>query len=381
MNIRKNLLPISTFVKIDVRRLFRDKVAIFFVFLFPLIFLIIFGSVFRGSNGVSFRVAIINEANNEFASKFVDQTFPSEEDKKSTQVKTPFKVDDKITSLEQAKEKMDRGQLDATIILPQGFGDVQEGQGFPSGQAKVLYNQSNESGGRTLSTVMEGIFKDINAGLVPAIVPFSVKTESTATKGLSQFDYTFSGILGFTLLSLGIFGPTTVFPRLKTKGVLRRYNTTTLKVWQYFSGNVISNGIIGLLAAGLMFVAALLVFDLNMRGSYFNLAVIVVFGTVLLFGIGLALGGWAKNENQAAPLAQLVTLPMMFLSGVFFPTFLMPELLQNITKFIPLTPIIDSIRLVITENASLTDLGPQLAIMAAWTVVIYIIAFRVFRWE
>src|SRR5690606_12089901 len=209
----------------------------------------------------------------------------------------------------------------------------------------------------------------------------TVKAESTATAGLTRFDYTFSGILGFTLLSLGIFGPTTVFPRLKQRGVLRRYSTTTLKVWQYFIGNVLSNAFIGLLAATLMFVAALTLFDLNMRGNYLNMLAIIIFGVILLFGIGLAIGGWAKNENQAAPLAQIATLPMMFLSGVFFPTFLMPELLQSITKFIPLTPIIDSIRLIVTENASLLDLGPQLAIIGGWTVIIYIVAFKVFRWE
>ncbi len=71
----------------------------------------------------------------------------------------------------------------------------------------------------------------------------------------------------------------------------------------------------------------------------------------------------------------------MFLSGVFFPVFLMPEILQNITRFIPLTPIIDSIRLVITENASLLDLGPELGIMIGWTIVIYLIAFKLFSWE
>ncbi len=118
-----------------------------------------------------------------------------------------------------------------------------------------------------------------------------------------------------------------------------------------------------------------------MKGSYLSLGLVVLLGTVLLFGIGLALGGWAKNENQAAPLAQLVTLPMMFLSGVFFPTFLMPEFLQKITQFIPLTPVIDCIRLIITEGASLLDLGPQLGIIGVWTVVIYFIAFKVFRWE
>lgn len=383
MNIKKTLLPIATYVRIDVKRLFRDKVAIFFVFFFPLIFLIIFGSIFGGDSDVNFRVAVINQAQNQATDELVNKIFPSEEAKKNNDeaAKSIFKVDEDVTGIDQAKEKMNRGQLDATIIFPAGFGDAKDGQNYPSGEVQVLYDQNNESGGSALASVLEGIFNDINEGLVPSVTPFTVKAESTATKGLTQFDYTFSGILGFTMLSLGIFGPTTVFPRLKQRGVLRRYHTTTLKVWQYFIGNVLSNAFIGFLAAGLMIAIALLFFDLNMRGNYLNLLVIVALGVTLLFGIGLAIGGWAKNENQAAPIAQLATLPMMFLSGVFFPTFLMPEVLQNITKFIPLTPIIDSVRLIITENASLIDLGPQLLVMAAWTVIIYLVAFRVFRWE
>ncbi len=369
--IRKQLLPITTYIPIDVKRLFRDKVGIFFVFLFPLIFLFVFGSIFGGNNNVSFRVGLLNESQSEFAGRFVEQIKENE----------TFNVDDEATSREIANEKMTRGQLDALIVLPEGFGDIEEGNQFPSGEAQVLYNQNNESAGSTLGSIMEGIFKEINAEMVPTVTPFSVRSEPTGEAGLSQFDYTFSGILGFTLLSLGVFGPTSVFPRLKQRGVLRRYSTTTLKVWQYFIGNVISNAFVGLLSAGLMFVAALTIFNLNMRGSYLNMLVIIVLGVILLFGIGLAIGGWAKNENQAAPLAQIATLPMMFLSGVFFPTFLMPELLQNITQFIPLTPIIDSIRLILTENASLLDLGPQLAVILGWTVVIYLVAFRVFRWE
>lgn len=381
--LSKALLPITTYVPIDVKRLFRDKIAIFFVFLFPLIFLFVFGSIFRGDSDVSFRVAVINESSSDFSKQFVTDNFPSEEARKQDEQKAEsvFKVDEEVTSLEEAKEKMNRGQVDATIILPENFGSVAEGAAYPSGEVQVLYDQNSQSAGATLATVLEGIIKDINYGFVQAPTPFTVKAESTDTQGLSQFDYTFTGIMGFTLLSLGVFGPSGVFPRLKQRGVLRRYQLTTLKVWQYFVGNVISNAFIAILSAGTMFLTALTVFDLNMRGNYLNLVVVVVLGVLLLFGIGLAIGGWAKNENQAAPLAQIATLPMMFLSGVFFPTFLMPELLQSITKFIPLTPIIDSIRMIITENASLLDLGPQLTVMAVWTVVIYLIAFRVFRWE
>lgn len=368
-SFQKSWYTISTFVRIDVKRLFRDKVAIFFVFIFPLIFLVIFGSIFNGNDGVSFRVALINQSSSEFSGQFVNQL-------KENQV---FDVKTGITTIDDAKEQMNRGQIDATIVLPSDFGAV-SGE-MPAGKAQILYDQSNEQAGTALASVMDGIFLNINSQLVPTKQPFSVEAVSTATKGLTRFDYTFAGILGFTLLSLGVFGPTTVFPRMKQRGVLRRYHTTPIKVWEYFTGNVISNGIVGIIAVAFMFTAAVLFFDLNMRGSYLNLLLVIILGSTMLFGIGLALGGWAKNENQAAPLAQLVALPMMFLSGVFFPTFLMPELLQSVTKYIPLTPIIESARLVITEGASLADISSQLTIMLIWTVVIYAIAFRIFRWE
>lgn len=370
-NLRKTLLFLTTYVRIDVKRLFRDKVAIFFVFVFPLIFLLVFGTIFGGDNEVSFKVAMLNESKSDFARQFVES---SKDDK-------ILKVDQKITTLDQARQKMDRGQLDAAIMLPPEFGTVTNGK-YPTGEAKILYNQNNESSASTLNSVLESVFKEINSGFVKnEAPPFTVRTESTAKAGLSRFDYTFSGLLGFTLLSLGVFGPATVFPRLKQRGVLRRYQTTPLKVWQYFIGNVISNATIGLLAVAVMFVTALLFFDLNMRGDYLSFAAMTTLGVTMLFGIGLSIGGWAKNENQAAPLAQLVTFPMMFLSGVFFPTFLMPEFLQNITRFIPLTPVIDGIRLVVTEGKTFFDLGPQIAIVLGWTILVYILAFKVFRWE
>lgn len=369
-SMKKALLPVITFARIDIKRLFRDKVAIFFVFIFPLVFLVIFGNIFGGNNETSFRVGLINQSSSDFAKGFVEQ---ANQDK-------VFDIDKEVSTVDQAKEKMNRGQLDATIVLPENFGEVSDQQ-FPSGEAKILYDQNNQTAGQTLNSIMEGIFKEINQNITNAPEPFKVVSESTATKGLTPFDYVFSGLLGFTLLSLGIFGPTQVFPRLKQRGVLRRYKSTPLSVWQYFSGNLISNATVGLLAIATMFILAFLVFDLQMRGNYLNLAVVVVLGTVMLYGIGLSIGGWAKNENQAAPLSQLVALPMMFLSGVFFPTFLMPDVLQSITQFIPLTPFVDSARFIITEGKSLLDLGPQLAIMGGWLVVIYAIAFRVFRWE
>lgn len=370
--LRKQFLPITTFVPTDVRRLFRDKVGIFFVFIFPLIFLLVFGTIFGSNDDISVKVALLNQSETEYAAAV------------ETQLKDGdvFDVDETITSLDSANEKMSRSELSATIILPEEFGTVPDGGKHPTGQARLVYDPSNESAIQVVVSILESYFAEMNAQLVtPTEEPFTVTPESTAPAGLTRFDYVFSGLLGFTVLSLGIFGPTTVFPRLKQRGVLRRYQATPIKVWQYFVANVLSNAFVGILAVAFMFLTSLIVFDLNMRGNLLNLAIIIILGVTLLFGIGLAIGGWAKNENQAAPLSQIVVLPMMFLSGVFFPTFLMPEWLQSITQYIPLTPVVDSIRLIITENASLLDLGPQLAIIGGWTIAIYIIAFKVFRWE
>jgi ABC-2 type transport system permease protein len=130
-----------------------------------------------------------------------------------------------------------------------------------------------------------------------------------------------------------------------------------------------------------MFIVALSFFKLEVVGNIFLLIGFLIFAIIQILGIGLAIGGWASNERQAAPLSNIITFPMMFLSGTFFPRFLMPEWLQNVTAYLPLTPVIDGIRYIVNEGYGVVQLAPQLGLMAIWTIVIYIIAFRVFRWE
>lgn len=364
---------VFTFALIDIKRTFRDKTGLFFIFVFPLIFLFVFGGIFGGNNDLSFNVALINKADNEFTDQFV----------KNIQKDDLVKIDADATTDSAAEEKLQRGEIDAIIKLPESFGEPSEGESFPSGRAEIVVDQNSQQAGQTLSSVLDGVFTEVNKSITNAPTPFSVELTTAKAPGMTQFDYTFAGLLGFTLLSLGIFGPTSVFPRMKQQGIMRRYHTTTLRVWQFFTANVLSQMFVGVLSVTIMFVVAMTVpmFDLNMRGDYLSLLVIILLGTATMFGIGLAVGGWAKNENQAAPLGNIISFPMMFLSGTFFPRFLMPEWLQNVSALLPLTPINDAIRLIITEGQTIFELGPQLAMTVAWMVVIYVIAFRVFRWE
>lgn len=371
LSLRKQLYTVGVFAKSNTRRFFRDRLALFFTVVFPLIFLFVFGSLNSGSGNVSFNVAIINHSHSQFATDFVKQS-------KDSKI---LKVDDSVTSLDAAKDKMGRSELDATIVLPDNFGAVEAGQTFPSGQAEVIYTENNQTSASALTSVLNAQFKAVNSTLVPTETPFTVKDTQLNERSLSAFDYTFAGLLGFALIGMGIFGPVNVFPELKKMGILRRLSTTPLRVWQYFLATVIGQAAIGMVSFAALFIVAIAVFHLDVVGNWFELIVFLLLGLVTILGIGLALGGWAKNERQAAPLSNIIVFPMMFLSGTFFPRFLMPEWLQHVSAFLPLTPIIDGIRLIATEGKGFMDILPQIGLTAGWLVIIYIIAFRVFRWE
>lgn len=369
--MKKSLYTVLTFTRLNAKRFFRDRLAIFFAIGFPLIFLFIFGSIFNGGTNVSFKVAVINESNSAISQQFVKDAGNS----------SVLKVDVNTTTLDQAKEKMKRSELDAAIVLPSEFGQTKQGAAYPSGQATVFYNQNNEQSGQTLATILQDQFKGLNAQFVEITLPFTVQAKSTQESSLSRFDYTFAGLIGFAIIGLGVFGPASVFPELKKQGILRRLHTTPIRVWEYFVSNVASQGLIGLLAIAIMFVTSVAFFDLNMQGNYITFVFFVLLSIFTIYGIGLALGGWAKNERQAAPLSNLIAFPMIFLSGTFFPRFLMPEWLQTVSNYLPLTPVIDGVRLIVTEGKGVLELGPQIGLLAIWSVVIYFIAFRVFRWE
>jgi ABC-2 type transport system permease protein len=353
-----------------LKRFVRDKVALFFTFLFPLLFLFVFGALFRDSNSVTFDIAFISHSDTKFASEFEDKL-------KKDKV---FKISEKITTLDDAKERMGRGEIDSIVELPKTFGEPNS-QDVPSGKLVVYYDESNPQTGQTVGSVMQQVLGGINKELTGHVDPFSVQQQPTKTTNLSSFDFLLSGMLGFTILSLGIFGLANSLPVEKKAGILRRLRATPLRASQLISAIALEYLLVGLASLAVMFLAGLLVFDFNMRGDYLNLIIFSIFSILLMFGFGLAIGGWAKNENQSAPLSNLVAFPMMFLSGVFFPRFLMPEWLQSITHYLPLSPIVDGLRKIMTEGQTVMQLGPELLIIGGWIVVIYLAAIKLFRWE
>ncbi len=371
MTFKQQIRTVMVFTKLSTKRFFRDSLALFFGIMFPLIFLFVFGSFSSGNGNVSFKVVLINNSHTRFADSFAEQLSHQK----------VFKVDKDATNLSAAKEKISRGQIDGIIVLPPDFGAVKAGQTTPTGSAQLLYNKSNSGTGQALSSVLQQAFNRINARFVTVQLPFTVQPEELHNKSLTTFDYTFAGLLGFSIMGIGVFGPGNVFPELKKQGVLRRLRTTPIHTWQYFTATMFSQAATGIIAIVLQFIVAVTVFHLKVVGNYAEIFLFTVYSIFMILGLGLAIGGWAKNERQAQPLLNIIAFPMLFLSGTFFPRYAMPIWLQHVTNYLPLTPIIDGLRLLTTEGKHLIDLGPQLGIMTIWFVLIYAIAFRIFSWE
>jgi ABC-2 type transport system permease protein len=371
LTVKKKLYTVAVFTKLSTRRFFRDRLALFFGILFPLIFLFVFGALAgKSGSSVTFNVAVVNQSNTALSKQYA----------KEADTSNFLKVDHTITSLSAAKNKMVGGQLDATLVLPSNFGKIGSNN-IPTGQLQVYYTENNVSAGQTLVAVLQSQLQNVSTKYVKISTPLTVASKELNQNSLSEFDYTFSGLLGFSIVGLGIFGPVNVFPELKKQGILRRLHTTPIRVWQYFLATMASQAIIGLISLAVMFVVAVSVFNLKIVGNYFEIILFLIFSIVMILGIGLAIGGWAKNERQAAPLSNIVVFPMLFLSGTFFPRYAMPLWLQHVTTYLPLTPVIDGVRLLATAGDNLVNVGPQLGLMAVWTVVIYAVAFKVFKWE
>lgn len=354
----------------NMKRFWRDKTALFFTFLFPLIFLLIFGTIFNNQS-VSFKVVLINHSETEFAKQFV-----AELQKDSA---SPLKIQKNAPSAEIAKEKMKRSEIDGIIEIPKDFGEI-SATGQPTGVVKVLYQKGSEQAGSTLAAIMTQITNGTNETLGQSKPPLSVESDAVGEQGLTSFDYTFSGMLAFSLMSMGIFGLANRMPSEKQSGAYRRLRAAPFTSGQLIMATAAQFMIITLLSLVMMVVVGLLVFHFNMRGDWVTFGLFAIISSLLTIGFGLLIGSWANNENQSAPLGNLVSFPMMLLSGAFFPMYLFPEWLQQIAVFIPLTPVIEGFRRIMTEHASLVTLAPQLGMMIAWIAIVYVLAVRLFRW-
>ncbi len=371
----------------SIKMYFRNFTAVFFTFIFPIIFLVVFGFI-SSSGSITLDVAYFNNSETELASEFdavfrdavIDGNLSEEENEGRI-----FRIDTEVESEEIAREKLADGDLNATIIVPENFG--QNGEFGPVGQVEVLIDESNVAFGEVTGNVINGILNDFNVRASVAltgqqpITPFSVTTAGVQSDDLDDIDYLVPGIIAFSILSLGVFSITEGFIQLKTDGSLRRLHVTPIKPISFLIAQSLTRLLMTVINVLTMLAIGIFMFGFNLNGDIFNFMLFSVFGIILFLGFGYAIAGWARDSNQAAPISNIIFFPMMFLSGTFFPRESFPDWLQPITDYIPLTYVANGLRDIANNGTTILGLGPELLGVGVWTVVIYFIAIKLFRWE
>jgi ABC-2 type transport system permease protein len=352
----------------SVKMFVRNRLALFFSLFLPLLIMLIFGVLnFEGSTSID--LGIVDEAQSEHSAAF--RAALADADYLEI---TDGGRGDELAALEA-------GDRDFVLVIPDGFTPTLQGEtglvAFAStadpAQAQVGRGLLQQAVGGAIAAA-SGI--PIPTGGFSAPVTF----ESVASRDLGYIDFLVPGIVGMTVMQLGLFGVAFGFVQLKRTGALRRLFATPTSPAYFLSAQVASRLVLGYVQVAIL-IGIGIWFGLQMFGSWLVLAAIVGLGFMIFLAVGYGIAGWAKNEDQAAPVANLISLPMLFLSGVFFPRDAMPEVLRGVTGFMPLTYVNEALRGVMNEGAGFTDLGPQLLGMAIWAIIAFTVAVLLFKWE
>ncbi|HYI66903.1 MAG TPA: ABC transporter permease [Candidatus Limnocylindrales bacterium] len=353
----------------SVKMFVRNRTALFFSLFLPLIIMLIFGVLnFEGSTSIS--LGIVDEAGTAESAALIDGLREFE----YLEI-TEGDRDAELTALEEG----DRGHV---LVIPADFVPALGGETGLVAYASTADPAQAQVAQGLLQQAVGGALANASGQPLPPDGGFSapVSFESVESRDLGYIDFLVPGIVGMTVMQLGLFGVAFGFVQLKRTGALRRLFATPTSPAYFLSAQVASRLVLGYVQVAIL-IGIGIWFGLQMFGSWLVLAVIIGLALLIFLAVGFAVAGWAKNEDQAAPVANLISLPMLFLSGVFFPRDAMPEFLLNVTQFMPLTYVNEALRGVMNEGAGLTDLGPQLMGMGVWAIITFVIAVRLFKWE
>ena len=190
-----------------------------------------------------------------------------------------------------------------------------------------------------------------------------------------------TGILGMNVMQLAIFSVAFALVADKQRGVLRRIMATPFRPIRFLTSQVLLRLVLSVIQILILLGVALLVFKVQVVGSVLDLLALTTLGSIAFLTVGFTLAGWAETVNQVPPVANLITLPQFFLSGVFFPTDVVPPLLKPISEHAPLTYLNDAVREVSTQGATLWDVRGDVLGLAVWSIVGFLLAVRFFKFQ
>jgi ABC-2 type transport system permease protein len=353
--------------KASMKMYYRNKGAIFFSLLFPLVLLAIFGFL-SGGRSTSLRIGITNNAKSEISKDLVSSL-------KNLQAFRVIEVGEHEGLIDLSK-----GNLDLQIIVPERFGEINDGKPVES-SIKTWFNKGKPQGGQIANLAVIQIVSALDRKFTNTTATLNVESEGISTNDLGYFDFILPGILSMTIMQLGIFGVAFSFVAMKASGALRRIQATPVHPIYFVFSQATVRMFVTLATAAILVGFGSYFFGFHMLGSYVTFAFVCILGILIFLGVGFGIAGWARDETQVAPVANIIQLPLLLLSGIFFPRDGFPSWLKTITDYFPLTYLSHGLRSIANEGAGLGQIYGDIIGMAVWIVVVYVVTARIFRWE
>jgi ABC-2 type transport system permease protein len=334
----------------------RNRQAIFWNLAFPALFILIFGAVFGNDSLSAFDIGIAG-AEGPVRQQVVAGL------ESSDAFNLHFGTEDEeMTALNDNDRQI-------VLVVPEALSEESPIQFF-----------YNEEGGPTGSiaqqTTQNALFQIFGSG---EQVPIDARPVST--RDITFIDFFVPGILSMSIMNAGIIGLSTAFTSFREKGILRRIKVTPFALWKFILARIASQIVVIFATSAILIGLAMAVWGLNVRGNWLVIIGTVFIGSLAFLAIGYAISSFAKNTEAAASYANLITFPMLFLSGVFFPVGSMPDWLQPIMRVLPLRYLVDALRQPMMYGKGIGETWVDLLVLLAIFGVAMAFAIRFFRWD
>lgn len=348
----------------------RSPSAVVFSFIFPFIFILIFGFIGNSGGVPVYKIALSEKCDT------LNALFDSIKSSNRIKIVT-------FSSKDELEKALVKGKI-AGVLTIQKTGDS-----IPA----VTYQLNSTNASSDQWPQVLNIFSSIAAKVSDAaftnrptyaVPDFNYKRDIQEIRPYRTIDFILPGQLGFSLLSTGVFGVAFVFFGLRNTLVLKRYFATPIKRTYILLGEALARVIFQMIAAVVIILVGYFAFDFTLVNGVVTLLEMLFLsflGLLVFMGFGFVISGLAKNDSSIPPFANLITMPQFLLGGTFFAVEVFPKWLQPVSKALPLTHLNTAMRAVAFEGQSLWAVKTEIGILLLWGIIVYAIAIKVFRWE
>ncbi len=211
--------------------------------------------------------------------------------------------------------------------------------------------------------------------------PVVIAEERVSEHGARYIDFLMPGVLGMNIMGTGVWSVAFSVVSARTKKLLKRLLATPMRKSDYLAAQMLSRFGFLVFEVVVLVLFGWLTFGVGVKGSLALFSLLCLLGALSFSGLGLLVAARPVTIEGVSGLANFVLLPMWILSGVFFSYDRFPAALHPVIRALPLTALNDALRAVMNEAAGLRAVLPEIGILAAWAVVCFAVALRIFRWR